>query len=358
MKVSYRPEWPAKTDYAIGICGAGGIVNDAHLPAYRKAGFRVDCIYDVDRSRAEETAARFEILRVCDSLESLAEAVDIVDVAVPAWENSRVVEVLTEAGVGLLLQKPLAEDWQTALSTVERIRSAGLTAAVNQQMRWEPGVRSCRHLLSQGVLGALYDVAFNIYVDTPWHLWGWLSQKETIEVLYHSIHYLDAIRYLTGCEPHSIYCSGSRRPGYAAKGETRTCTHLTFPDELRATVLCNHHVEWGRSGQQSEFRIDATDGMAVRQLGLLLNYPSGEPDALRYITRADGQWREATFEETWFPDAFVGPMTSLMRAMNGEILKPETDVEDNLHTLRLVFAAYESMQTGNAIDLRHPSWQI
>ena len=66
MKESYRPEWPSKTDYAIGICGAGGIVNDAHLPAYRKAGFRVDCIYDVDRSRAEETAARFEIPRVCD----------------------------------------------------------------------------------------------------------------------------------------------------------------------------------------------------------------------------------------------------------------------------------------------------
>ena len=110
MKESYRPAWPSKTDYAIGICGAGGIVNDAHLPAYRKAGFRVDCIYDVDRSRAEETAARFEIPRVCDSLESLAEAVDIVDVAVPAWENSRVVEVLSEAGVALLLQKPLAED--------------------------------------------------------------------------------------------------------------------------------------------------------------------------------------------------------------------------------------------------------
>ena len=95
MDLVYKPVWPAKTDYAIGICGAGGIVNDAHLPAYRKAGFRIESIYDVDQSRAEETAARFEIPRVCDSLSSLAEGVDIVDVAVPAWENERVVEALT-----------------------------------------------------------------------------------------------------------------------------------------------------------------------------------------------------------------------------------------------------------------------
>jgi predicted dehydrogenase len=41
-----------------------------------------------------------------------------------------------------------------------------------------------------------------------------------------------------------------------------------------------------------------------------------------------------------------------MRALAGEIEKPETDVEDNLKTLRLVFAAYESMRTGQAIELQ------
>ena len=48
MDLVYKPLWPAKKDYAIGICGARGIVNDAHLPAYRKAGFCIGSIYDVD----------------------------------------------------------------------------------------------------------------------------------------------------------------------------------------------------------------------------------------------------------------------------------------------------------------------
>ena len=32
---------PARTDYGIGIIGCGGIVNYAHLPAYKSAGLRV-----------------------------------------------------------------------------------------------------------------------------------------------------------------------------------------------------------------------------------------------------------------------------------------------------------------------------
>ena len=99
MDLVYKPLWPAKTDYAIEICEAGGIVSDAHLPAYRKAGFRIESIYDVDQYRAEEAAARFEIPSVCDSLSPLAKGVNIVDVEVPAWENERVVEELTQVGV-------------------------------------------------------------------------------------------------------------------------------------------------------------------------------------------------------------------------------------------------------------------
>ena len=39
--LKYKPELGRKTDYMIGIVGAGGIVDAAHLPAYQKAGFKV-----------------------------------------------------------------------------------------------------------------------------------------------------------------------------------------------------------------------------------------------------------------------------------------------------------------------------
>ena len=43
----------------IYIIGAGGIVNTAHLPAYKIAGFNVQGIYDIDHAKAFATASQF-----------------------------------------------------------------------------------------------------------------------------------------------------------------------------------------------------------------------------------------------------------------------------------------------------------
>ena len=62
-------------------------------------------------------------------------------------------------------------------------------------------------------------------------------------------------------------------------------------------------------------------------MGLLMNYPEAVPDGFRF-TGGDlgkGRWEFIEFDTTWFPDAFVGPMASLMRALNGQIERPETD---------------------------------
>lgn len=355
LPIQHRPTLPQKRDFGIGICGAGGIVNDAHLPAYRKAGFNVVGVYDVNREAAERTAARFELPRVFESLEQLVgdERVDIVDVAVPARENLKIVETVAAAGKPVLIQKPLAEDGEMAQRIVAVIDRYGVTAAVNHQMRWEPGVRATKDLLTHGYLGELFNVAVLIFVDTPWHLWEWLMQKPTIEVLYHSIHYLDAIRFLASKEPQFIFCDGSTKPGLTPAGETRSCAHLIFEDNLRATVLTNHHASYGLEGQQAEFRVEGTEGAAIRKLGLLMNYPKGVSDAFRFTSQQLGErrWMNVEFNETWYPDAFIGPMASLMRALNGEIERPETDVHDNLKTLRLVFAAYESMRSRAVVQI-------
>ncbi len=78
----------------IFVIGAGGVVNDAHLPAYSIAGFEVAGIYDINCSKAAATAEKFAIPAVFDSLEALlASATDnvVFDVAVP---GSAIVDIL------------------------------------------------------------------------------------------------------------------------------------------------------------------------------------------------------------------------------------------------------------------------
>src|SRR5580692_11014142 len=100
----------------IVVIGAGGIVRDAHLPAYRLAGFPVAAVFDRDQAKAAALARDFGVRRVPATLaEALrtAPAGAVFDVAVPPSALAEVVAALPE-GAPVLLQKPLGEDLAAA----------------------------------------------------------------------------------------------------------------------------------------------------------------------------------------------------------------------------------------------------
>src|SRR5690348_10794819 len=100
----------------IVIIGAGGIVNDAHLPAYRKAGFPVHGIFDLNENRARSTASKFGVEKVYSTLEEAATrspADAIFDVAVPAASLPKILPHIPD-GRAVLIQKPLGENLEQA----------------------------------------------------------------------------------------------------------------------------------------------------------------------------------------------------------------------------------------------------
>src|SRR5699024_3094421 len=93
----------------IVIVGAGGIVRDAHLPAYRKAEFPVWGIVDVAPGKARELADQYGIVHVFESVhEAVAQAPDdaVYDLALMPEHVPEVLAALPE-GSPVLIQKPL-----------------------------------------------------------------------------------------------------------------------------------------------------------------------------------------------------------------------------------------------------------
>jgi predicted dehydrogenase len=85
-------------------------------------------------------------------------------------------------------------------------------------------------------------------------------------------------------------------------------------------------------------------------IGLMYNYPTGRPDTLEFMSKRNPDyWFSARLESMWIPDAFVGPMASLMRAIEDQS-DPETNGRDNLRTLQIVFAEYRSMAEKRAVS--------
>ena len=73
-----------KNKKPIVIIGAGGIVSDAHLPAYKKANFTVKGIFDPDIEKAKKCAENYSIEKIYSSEEeALAEKDVVFDIAVP-----------------------------------------------------------------------------------------------------------------------------------------------------------------------------------------------------------------------------------------------------------------------------------
>ena len=340
---------PQKADYGIGLVGCGGIVNAAHLLAYRAGGLRVVACFDRDREAAARTAREHGIPRVAVSLDDLLAdpAVAIVDLAITPADQPAVAAQAIAAGKHLLCQKPLALDYAAAARLVAQARAAGVKLAVNQQMRWDAGIAVARQLVAQGALGALADVRIEVSVRTPWHLWPWIARSPRIEVLYHSIHYLDALRFLLG-EPERVTAVHGRAPDQPETGETKTVTVLEYAGALQAIVDVNHH-DWSDDAH-ARFRLLGDAGIVRGTIGLLDDYPHGRVDTLEYQPNAEPRrWHQAALTTRWIPDAFLGPMASLMAAIetDGE---PATGGADNLGTLRLVHAAYRSAAERQSVD--------
>ena len=334
-----RQSWPRpRAPRAIVIIGAGGIVNDAHLPAYRLAGFPVGGVYDLDRERARSVATKWDTVAFATLEEAIATKDAIYDLALPPGAHLDVLPQLPD-GAAVLLQKPMGRDLAEATAILELCLTKRLKAAVNFQLRFSPMFLAVADAVSRGWLGDLLDVEIHLNLVTPWQLFPFLKGMPRVEIAVHSIHYLDTIRALLG-NPIGVHARTIGHPS-TDLAQTRTSALLDYGGHKRVTLSINHNHDFGRKFQDASFRVEGDKGAALVKLGLLLNYPEGEPDEL-WITRRGDDWTQVPLSGKWFPHAFIGTMSNLQRFASGEDEKLVTGVEDAWHTMALVEAAFDS----------------
>jgi predicted dehydrogenase len=133
----------------------------------------------------------------------------------------------------------------------------------------------------------------------------------------------------------------SRLPGQTFKGETKTISIWDYPDGFQALIAQNAH-DW-TPDRYAFCRILGRSGWARSTLRSALEYPNTQPDTIEWLSRERNPHHRfhLTLEGTWIPDAFVGPMASLMEAIQTGG-RPATPGTDSLGTLRVVEACYRS----------------
>lgn len=337
--------WPPrpKQPRPIIIVGAGGIVRSAHLPAYAKAGFPVLALADIAPGKAAQLAREHNVQYAFDSINeaiNFAPSDAVFDIAVPASNLLTILPQLPR-GAAVLMQKPMGETLEEARNIRDLCRKHELRAAVNFQLRYSPNHLAAQALAAAGVLGQLHDLEVQVSTYTPWQLWTFLAKAPRLEILYHSIHYLDLIRAWLG-NPQGVYARSVRNPQTPQLAATKSTMLLNYGDLTRVFVATNHAHEFPET-QCSFIQWEGTAGAIRMGIGVNLDYPKGKPDTLAYALRGDPSgWHNIPLSGNWFPDAFFGSMGALQAHLEGTLPDLPISFESACETMAVVEAAYRS----------------
>ncbi len=351
MDIDYKPLLP-KNPYPIIIIGAGGIVNDAHLPAYKKAGFRVHAIVNRTIAKAEHLSSKFGIPNAYPDVAaavSNAPADAVYDITIMPGQFVETLEQLPN-GAAVLIQKPMGDYFQQSKDILEVCRRKKLVAAINCQLRFAPFVSAARSMINQGMMGELYDMEVRVTINTPWEIFPHVMVHPRLEIQYHSIHYVDLIRSFLG-DPGSVMAKTLRHPAKSLSS-SRSTILFDYGNTMHAVINTNHDHAFGARHQESFIKWEGTNGAIKAKMGLLMDYPRGVPDQFEYCLLNENKeptWQSISLEGSWFPDAFIGSMSSLMRYKEGSESVLPTSVEDVIKTMAVVESAYISSDNGGVI---------
>lgn len=353
--LDHLPQLPDRRDVPIGCIGAGFIMADCHLVAYRDNGFLPVAIASRSHQRAQAVAQRHDIDQAYSSYQELLRdpRIEVIDVAVPPDCLRAVISEVVRAPQvrGILAQKPLGGDRAEAEQIVRMCEDAGKVLCVNQNMRYDQSVRAAWQLIRQGSFGDPVLATIDMRAIPHWMPWqerqGWM----TCRIM--SIHHLDTMRFWFG-DPVRVFASFRSDPRTSFPHSDGIGLYiLEYASGLRCMICDDVWAGPAKEGAAADlgikYRIEGIEGMALGTIGWP-SYPERTPSTLDYTTIDAPAWKRPRWNEVWFPDAFVGPMAELLCSLE-QGTTPSLSGRNNLATMELVDACYRSAKEHRAIEL-------
>ena len=307
-----------------------------HLRAWKKvsaASLVAVCDPSVDRARGRATG--FGIPAVYADLDEMLarEALDAVDIAAPTDLHVDLVRRATAQGVSVLCQKPLAATYAEAAALAEDIGDR-VRVMVHENWRFRPHYRTIRLWLNQGRLGRIQEMTLiatssglladasgarpAIVREPP------LRTARPLVLGSVLIHHLDVARSLLG--PLTILAARVGHEVDAVLGETRASVFLQTAARAPVIVAGNMAVPGAGPTLEDRLRLVGTEATVTFELGRL--ELGGRDPAAFESSPADAY-------QAGFDDCIAHFAECLATGAPFE-----TDIRDNLITLRLVDDAF------------------
>jgi predicted dehydrogenase len=333
-----------------GLIGCGFFAIN-HLHAWRGVeGASIVALCDRDPNRLAIAGDPFEIASRYSDAEAMLgrEKLDFVDIATTVSSHRPLVEMAARHGVAVICQKPFASSMADANAMVAACRDADVPLMVHENFRWQSAIQTVGGIVGRGEIGApfwgrvSFRSAYDVFSGQPYLATG---ERFIIEDL--GIHILDIARFLFG--DVVALTARTRRVNPAIRGEDVATILLDHENAIASIVDCSYATRLAvEPFPETLIEIDGSEGSLRLSQGYQLVVTNGRGVHRRDVSPPLLPWASRPWHNIQESvQAIQQHWVDCLR----ERREPATSGRDNLKTLALVEAAYQSAATLRKVDV-------
>lgn len=307
-------------------------------------------VCDLDNEKAANTAQKFGAARHYTDAKKMfeLEKLDFVDIITTVEAHADFVKMAADYGVPAICQKPLGPDLHTAQEMVEACKQAGVSLFVHENFRWQAPIRQVKKILDSGKIGEVFKgrvtfcSAFPVYDNQPV-----LAEIDKFIIADIGSHVLDIARYLMG-EVDNLRCL-TKRVNPRIKGEDVANVLM----EMKSGAHCFVEMSYASLLEREAFPetlllIEGSKGSIRLDCDFQLSINSPKEIEKRKVNPEMYHWVNPDYAlvQSSMVELNRDFLQALQSGKNAEITG-----EDNYRTMQLVYASYQSAETGQVIQI-------
>ena len=330
--------------YNVGIIGYSWVAG-AHIDAINKTDFaQVTAVCSSRELNDAEISAAHGCPLKCytDLALMLADPeINVVSICSYPAEHAKQAIMAAKAGKHLIIEKPIALNWEECLAVEAAVKEAGVKSCVGFECRFSSQLLTIKSIIDQGLLGKIHYAEVDYFHGIgPWYgqyRWNILKDAAGSSLLSAGCHALDALLLCVGSEFESV-------SSYASYSENKDFTAYEYPTSSVSIVRFKN----GAVGKTASI-IDCLQPYyfhfhLVGSEGSLL-------DNKYYSTKVPGlnknNWTELPMKMLDSGDVSDHPyqaqFEAFFKAVDEGVEMPLTNISEALKTHELIFAADKSV---------------
>ncbi len=338
-------------DLRFAVFGTG-FWSHYQIPAwFEVGGVELAALYNRTVSKAEAVAELYGVPSVYGDPEELlrSEKLDFIDIITEAPAHEPLVLLAAQYGIPVICQKPMAGDYAACQRMVRACDDAGVPFYVHENYRWQAPIRELKRIVDEGRIGQLFRGRFQfLHALEPfvWENQPLLKSLSKLIIADQGSHQLDLARFFFG-EFRQIHCQHLRVRDDIVAEDVASISLRSDEAIVNVELSFVTQTEWKHFPETFVF-LEGTEG--TLELG---------PDFwVRLTTDAGTRIHRCPPPRYAWADPDYGLNHASMPPLHENFLRglrggqpPENTGADNLKTMQLVYAAYESAERNEVVSI-------